>query len=328
MKEEIEENERDDIIAAETRKRQDWVQEFKEQHNGKPPDKIEKYYDRKQTEEPGEGGEDGKEEEKKEAKGAKKEAKKEAKGGKKEGKGKGKKGKGEKEKTPVDEVGPTEVVQKFEMQYEDYENVWAKRDETNNYEQMHDKEMLRDEIMPKVEKGLRKTIDEMLDLELNNMRALMGAKAKKGKKKKGKKKKKKSKKAKGPKLPGYKLIAKLKGKDMLVELVRAGIVKKMPPSNLTDFLGEFNYIASMMDNPMDQPRPPSMALIRQLVTEYIIFPLGSDLLRKRHPEHTMSFLFYGPNGTGKTQIVQAVATETRAVMFDISPNVLLDIHES
>lgn len=115
MKEEIEENERDDIIAAETRKRQDWVQEFKEQHNGKPPDKIEKYYDRKQTEEPGEGGEEGKEEEKKEAKGGKKEAKKEAKGGKKEGKGKGKKGKGEKEKTPVDEVGPTEVVQKFEM---------------------------------------------------------------------------------------------------------------------------------------------------------------------------------------------------------------------
>lgn len=49
MKEEIEENEREDIIAAETRKRQDWVQEFKEQHNGKPPDKIEKYYDRKQT---------------------------------------------------------------------------------------------------------------------------------------------------------------------------------------------------------------------------------------------------------------------------------------
>lgn len=206
--------------------------------------------------------------------------------------------------------------------------MWAKRDETNNYEQMYDKEMLRDEVMPKVEKSLRKTIDEMLDLELNNMRALMGVKAKKGKKKKGKKKKKKSKKAKGPKLPGYKLIAKLKGKDMLVELVRAGIVKKMPPSNLTDFLGEFNYIASMMDNPMDQPRPPSMALIRQLVTEYIIFPLGSDLLRKRHPDHTMSFMFYGPNGTGKTQIVQAVATETRAVLFDISPNVLLDIHES
>ena len=121
MEDEILYNEEADIIDGEVRKRQDWVQEFKEQHNGKPPDKIEKYYDRKKTEDPGDG-EDGKEEEKKEAKGGKKEAKKEAKGGKKEGKGKGKKGKEKAEKASVDEVGPTEVVQKFEMQYEDYEN--------------------------------------------------------------------------------------------------------------------------------------------------------------------------------------------------------------
>ena len=224
-------------------------------------------------------------------------------------------------------MGPTEVVQKFEMQYEDYENVWAKRDETNNYDQMHDKEMLRDEVMPKVEKGLRKTIDEMLDLELNNMRALMGVKAKKGKKKKGKKKKGKKKKNKGPKLPGYKAIAKMTEKEMLVYLVQASIVKRLPATNLSEFLGEFNYIASMMDNPMDQPRPPSMALIRQLVTEYIIFPLGSELIRKRHPEHTMSFLFYGPEGTGKSQMVQAITTETRSILFDLGNSNLTTINE-
>lgn len=325
MEDEILYNEEADIIDGEVRKRQDWVQEFKEQHNGKPPDKIEKYYDRKKTEDPGDG-EDGKEEEKKEAKGGKKEAKKEAKGGKKEGKGKGKKGKEKAEKASVDEVGPTEVVQKFEMQYEDYENVWAKRDESHNHEQMHDKEMVREEIMPKVEKILRKQIDEMLDLELNNMRALMGVKAKKGKKKKGKKKKGKKKKNKGPKLPGYKQIAKMTEYEVLIDLVKNSVVKRMPASNLHDFLGEFNYIASMMDNPMDQPRPPSMALIRQLITEYIIFPLGSELIRKRHPEHTMSFLFYGPAGTGKTQIVRAIATETRSILYDISPMVIKDCY--
>lgn len=65
-----------------------------------------------------------------------------------------------------------------------------------------------------------------------------------------------------------------------------------------------------------------MALIRQLVTEYIIFPLGSDLIRKRHPEHTMSFLFYGPEGTGKSQMVQAVVTETRSILFDLSTSLL------
>lgn len=91
----------------------------------------------------------------------------------------------------------------------------------------------------------------MLDLELNNMRALMGVKAKKGKKKKGKKKKSKKKKNKGPKLPGYKAIAKMSEKQMLIYLVQASIVKRMPHTNLSEFLGEFNYIASMMDNPLD-----------------------------------------------------------------------------
>ena len=53
---------------------------------------------------------------------------------KRRAKGKGKKGKEKAEKASVDEVGPTEVVQKFEMQYEDYENAWAKRDESNNHD--------------------------------------------------------------------------------------------------------------------------------------------------------------------------------------------------
>jgi len=56
-------------------------------------------------------------------------------------------------------------------------------------------------------------------------------------------------------------------------------VKKLPPQKLTDFIGEFNYIHSMLDDITVGPRDPSMALIRQLVTEYIIFPLGSKLVR-------------------------------------------------
>lgn len=62
-----------------------------------------------------------------------------------------------------------------------------------------------------------------------------------------------------------------------------------------------------------------MALIRQLVTEYIIFPLGSKLVRERIPEWTRSILFYGPTGTGKSQVVRAIATETKSMVFDLSP---------
>ena len=185
--------------------------------------------------------------------------------------------------------------------------------------------MLRGEVYPKVTNSITKNVEEMLNLELENIRMLMGMKqkGKKKAKKKGKKNKKKKTK-KGPKLPGVKMLKGMDEYDMLIDLVKNNIVKKMPPENLKDFLGEFNYIASMMEDVNDTPRPPSMALIRQIVTEFIIFPLGSPLVRKRHPENVRSFLFYGPGGTGKTQLVRAIATETRAMIYDLSPYTIQD----
>ena len=88
---------------------------------------------------------------------------------------------------------------------------------------------------------------------------------------------------------------------------------------MTDFIGEFNYIHSQLDDLRETPYDPSMALIRQLVTEYIIFPLGSELARNRILENVGSFLFYGPSGSGKTLIVRACVTETNSTLFDLSP---------
>ena len=87
-----------------------------------------------------------------------------------------------------------------------------------------------------------------------------GKKKKKGGKKKKKKGKKKKKKA--NKLPGAKYIKDMTEYDVLVELVKNGIVRKLPPANLKDFIGEFNYIHMMMEDLNDRPREPSMALIR------------------------------------------------------------------
>jgi IQ and AAA domain-containing protein len=179
--------------------------------------------------------------------------------------------------------------------------------------------MARDEVMPVVQKDFQKDVDEMIKMELENLKLqLAGGKKKKGKGKKKKKKSRKSKK-KANKLPGARYIRDMSEYDMLVELVKNGVVKKLPPANLKDFIGEFNYIHMMMEDLNDRPREPSMALIRQLVTEYIIFPLGSALVRRRFPEHVRSFLFYGPAGTGKTLVVRAIAAETRSVVFDLSP---------
>ena len=247
--------------------------------------------------------------------------KKKKKGEKKAGKGKGKGKKGkdkEDEKEKLLKIGPSEVVQKFDNFYEEYNGDWANRDERENKEQNYDRIMAREEVMPIVEKEYRADVDAMIKMELENLKALSGVKGKKKKKKKGKKKGKKGKKKK-LKLYGAKYIKDMEPYDMLVELVKNGIIKKLPPTSLPDFIGEFNYIHLMIDDIKDTPREPSMALIRQLVTEYIIFPLGSALVRARFPEMIRSFLFYGPAGTGKTQVVRAIATETRSVIYDLSP---------
>ena len=139
-------------------------------------------------------------------------------------------------------------------------------------------------------------MDAMINQELKNMMTLAKIKMKKPKKPKKPKKKKPKK----NKLPGASQIRDKDTYELLVELINNNIVKKLPPQKLTDFIGEFNYIHSMLDDTNFAPRDPSMALIRQLVTEYIIFPLGSKLVRNRIPEHVRAFLFYGPAGTGKT----------------------------
>jgi SpoVK/Ycf46/Vps4 family AAA+-type ATPase len=101
----------------------------------------------------------------------------------------------------------------------------------------------------------------------------------------------------------------------------------LPEQRLTDFIGEFNYLHSMLDVITEPPYDPSMALIRQLVTEFIIFPLGSALVKSRAPTNTKSVLFYGPPGGGKTMVVRAIAHETNSMVFDLSPNATTEVYQ-
>lgn len=68
----------------------------------------------------------------------------------------------------------------------------------------------------------------MIKMELENLKELMGG-GKKKKKKKGKKKKAKKKKEKPLKLPGAKYLKGKQPEEILLDLVSANIVKKLPP---------------------------------------------------------------------------------------------------
>jgi len=216
-------------------------------------------------------------------------------------------------------VGPNELVRKFTDFYDDYNSKWANLDENDNPNQGFSLNMAKTEVMPAVEKETTDEVDVMIKTELENLRLLQGLSSKKKKKKKGKQKVGHKKKAKKIQLPGGKLIYEMSDYDILKELIHCQICKYLPPCKLSDFVGEFNYIHSMLDDLENCPFDPSMAIIRQLVTEYVIFPLGSTLLRKRHPAHVRSILFYGPAESGKTMMVRAVACETNSLVFDLSP---------
>lgn len=66
--------------------------------------------------------------------------------------------------------------------------------------------------MPSVEEEYKERVDQLIKIELENMKLLAGIKKKKKKKAKKKKKKKK----KGLKLPGFKAIRDIDKKDLLV----------------------------------------------------------------------------------------------------------------
>ena len=92
--------------------------------------------------------------------------------------------------------------------------------------------------MPEIVQTVQNAVDDIIDMELANLRIRYKLK----KKKKSKKKKKKSKKKKAKKVPGAKLCRNRDPRDMLAELVEAGIVKNIAPAHITDLNGYPNLI--------------------------------------------------------------------------------------
>lgn len=281
-------------------------------------------------------------------KGDKKGAKKgdDKKGGKKDAK-KGAKDADEEEVAPEKPpplTGPSELGRQLAAAVGQYENVWLahQRQELDNFYQKYDVALAKDVVRGPVEVQVRQQVDEMLVLQLANIKAQLeaaanaGGKKKKGGKKGGKKGKKGGKKGKkgggkkkGKGLPGDK-IAELKGRapeSFLSVLIEQRIVQSPRPDiRLSDYIGSFNLLGTVQHAAASRrdrfgnwvPPDPSAAQLRQSLTEYGVLPLGSGFVRARTPP-VRSILLYGPHGSGKTMLASAVANETGALVLNLSP---------
>ena len=53
-------------------------------------------------------------------------------------------------------------MRKFDSFYDDYNNKWANRDETQNPDQKYDKGLARELVMPEVQKQLTTEVDNLI----------------------------------------------------------------------------------------------------------------------------------------------------------------------
>ncbi|XP_074120517.1 dynein regulatory complex protein 11 isoform X2 [Sminthopsis crassicaudata] len=247
-----------------------------------------------------------------------KKAKKEAKEKKEKKKKKEKEEKRETKKIEEDErwkMTPSLFVPTIEEGNNKYKGVWRDIDESWNFPQGHDPEMIKEEKRKELESEIRVQVDELMRQELKNLKLAVDREReipRKQKKKKDKKKGRKGKKGKKEKdlTPDRTLDSLYK------ELVEEGLLIRPLKVQLSEYIGEFCYLGTTLRHISIEPMP-SLSDVRQLITLYGILPLGSQTVHEKAPL-VKTLLLAGPSGVGKKMLVHAICTETGANLFNLS----------
>uniref|UniRef100_A0A2K6F025 IQ motif containing with AAA domain 1 n=1 Tax=Propithecus coquereli TaxID=379532 RepID=A0A2K6F025_PROCO len=197
-----------------------------------------------------------------------------------------------------------------------YKDRWMNKDESWNFPQDYDPELIKEEKWKELELELRVQVDELMRQELKNLKlAVNREKEYPVKPRKNKEKKNKGKKGKRGK-KDKDLTADRTIESLYKELVEEGLLIQALKVNLSDYIGEYSYLGTTLRQVSIEPMP-SLLDVRQLITLYGILPLGSAAVHAKAPL-VKSLLLVGPSGVGKKMLVHAICTETGANLFNLS----------
>lgn len=193
----------------------------------------------------------------------------------------------------------------------DYDQIWSDMDESKNYEQRYLKELVKDDGCYTLSMHLRKSIDEMMKLELELLKTALA------KDKKEKIAPTKPPKPPKPPKPAKDPTANQSDDELFKELYKNGVIKEYAPAYLKDYIGEHSYTAYEYRK-LDEDPKPCTGDVRDLILQLCILPLGSSRVHQLS-SLTRSVCLLGSPNNGKEFLARIVCTETASVMFDISP---------
>lgn len=284
--------------------RRDWMERYKHDNNGTPPQLISLYYDQFKVVVQEELDDNQKKEKDKIAKDK---LKKEQDKKKKEEQGDMIKVK------PY--TGPDGVEMNNIVDYiTEFKNLFETPSEFINQKDHFMVNLARKNVLEKVTQSIKEEVDQQISEEIANRRTIF-LKGKKDKIKKPPKEKKVAEKY----MTGEKPLAKVPVTELFGELIDKGIIRKMVPHHLDELLCDFNYVANRQFIVEEKLIDVPLFYTKQLIKEYCIFPLGSQFIKENLGTNVASVLFHGPPGTGKTLAAMAVAQHTNSLFIDLSP---------